>query len=231
MTTLELSVADDPIFGDTVISTSHFLAWLNDNHLALPACPQIKTYAYLQVYALLAEIEAYTFQNLPQDKAASLAIAGLAHPEYFRPTTARMTVSSRVGDKWRELLVSAVEAGELVPLEYASKLPCALPQRAVEVSPDSNATADTKDDDGHEWKAKAWNLAESIYAASKARGWGYDKKSVANEVAQLLDQLSVRTKTGLKITADFVIREAFKGWSTHFGVQEKRKFQQDSQES
>lgn len=218
MTMLELSNADDDYFGDNLFSAQHLTAWLNAKGLILPVDPRIKSYLFVQVYALLSEIQSYAYESISNEKSYALALRGLAHPENFYRPASRIKVSVDVADQWRALLIAAVQSGELMLLDYASKLPVLAAVSAPAARQGDNGS-------GHEWKAKAWALAAEIHKVNFARGWGHDKLTVAAEIEKMFGpgRLNLTTKTGRPIDRAYIVRYALQGWSKRFGKVEKRE--------
>lgn len=219
---LEFSNADDEYFGDNVFSVKHLLAWLDAKGLVLPVYGSVKSGMFVQVCALLSEVQNYAYETISDEKAYALALRGLAHPENFYKPASRIKISFDAAGQWRDMLISAVQSGELMLLDYASKLPVLAPasepaSRIGQGSP--------KGDDGHEWKSKAWALAAEIHAVNLARGWGHDKQTVAGEIAKMFgpDQLDLKTKTGRPIDRAYIVRYALGGWRERFGMAGKMR--------
>lgn len=218
MTTLELSNANDDYFTDNLFSVQHLKAWLNVKGLTLPADQRINGYLFVQVCALLSEIQGYAYDSISDEKSYALALRGLAHPEHFYRPASRIKVSVNVADQWRALLITAVQTGELMLLDYASKLPVLARVSAPPARQGDN-------ENGHEWKAKAWAMAAEIHQVNLARGWGHDKVTVAAEIEKMFgpDHLNLTTKTGRPIDRAYIVRYALQGWSKRFGKIEKRE--------
>lgn len=224
MSTLELNHAVDDFFGDNLFSVRHLMAWLDAKGFALPVSHRINSYAFAQVCALLSELQDYAYDNLSNEKSHALARRDLTHPENFYPPASRMKVSFAAANQWRELFIAAVSNGELKLLDYASKLPVLAPA-AAPAGRSGQELRQGVNEVGHEWHAKAWALAADIHKDNLARGWGYDKESVAKEIEKLFgpDQLNLKTKTGRPITWHYIVRYALEGWSKHFGPIEKQE--------
>jgi hypothetical protein len=218
MSTLELSTAADYYFGDKLFSTSHFTNWLNAKGLTLPVDLRIQGYMFLQVYALLSEIQSYAFSHLPVEKACAMVQKDIELSKCQYKPAARLQISFKVRDQWRSLLIETVAAGELTLFDYASKLPVAVPS-AVPVTDEEDSQAEPQAGNGHEWKEKAWTMAEDIHKNNSAKGWGTDKKSVAKEIEKMFgpDQLNLTTKTGKSIGYEYIVRHALGGWNERFG--------------
>jgi hypothetical protein len=221
MSTLELSDAGDEFFGDNVFSVRHLMLWLDRKGLALPVRCGITEYLFVQVCALLNEIQSYAYESITHEKSVSLVMRDVEGDERFYEPISKVKISCHVAHQWREILVKSVSAGDLTLLDYASKLPvvaaASAPDRVVRMAPYEPQKS------GHEWKETAWALAAEIHKVNFARGWGYDKLTVAAEIEKILgpSKLNMKTKTGKAIDRNYIVRYALTGWNKRFGVDSK----------
>jgi hypothetical protein len=217
MSMLELLDTNDEFFGDHVFSVRHLMQWLDAKGLALPIQPGITEHLFVQVCALLCEIQSYAYESISHEKSVSIVRRQMRENDRFHAPIARVKISCDVAAQWRSMLVEAVGEGELTLLNYASKLPVIV-ARASEDRVSTDVVHD-RSGSGHDWKEKAWGLAAIIRNANLERGWGYDKLTVAAEIEKMFgpDKLNLRTKTGKTIDRNYIVRYALSGWSKRFG--------------
>jgi hypothetical protein len=112
-------------FGSYLVHVPSFLKWIESKSLNFPETnPQIDTYRFVQVEALLCAIER-PFQSMTNEQAFIIV---QSNPELRdekaarEPGTAKWLLHADAHLQWRKLIVAAVKTGELKLLDYASKL-------------------------------------------------------------------------------------------------------------
>lgn len=115
-------------FGSSLFSVEDFFKWLHENNLRILTDPDIKNLEFIQIEGLLCAIERAA-GRVERDEALEIV---KNDPSLINHRMAEINPSWLVGAeshrKWRVRINEAVSAGELVPLDYGSKLPIELPE-------------------------------------------------------------------------------------------------------
>lgn len=114
----------DREFGSNLLHVPTLLDWAKSNGFHLKTAPPIEGFEFAQVEALLVAIQR-PFQSLSYDQAEEIVEN---HPELRNdPDRRGWHPSGLLGidahSKWRAIFKKATEAGELVLLDFTSKLP------------------------------------------------------------------------------------------------------------
>ena len=204
MTTFEYSTLADEDFGDAVIATAFLQRWAQDQQTALPIDPAVLRYKFLQVSAFLAEIEAFAFRSVPAHKANTLMLARRPDGDHSHVGRSRVQVSTSVETQWRRRLLDAVTKGELVLLDYASKLPTDL----IDYTDTSNSEEPLRKD----WEYSARSYAVEICRTEIAKGRDPKQEKVGEEVVVLLRNAEIRTTKDKEISHAYVMK-ALQPWT------------------
>lgn len=204
MTTFEYSDLTDEDFGDAVIATTFLQKWAQDQGTALPIDPAVLRHEFLQVSALLAEIEAFAFRSIPAHKANALTLARRPEDDHSHVGRSRIQVSTSVETQWRRRMLDAVTTGELVLLDYASKLPT----NVIDYSETANSIELPRKD----WEYSARSYAVEICRTELAKGRDPKQEKVGEEVVVLLRNAEIRTHKDKEISHAYVMK-ALQPWT------------------
>ena len=203
-------------FGSACLDTQHLQEWLSAHRRRVPV---ELTRDYVQVEWLLAAIQGQVERSVTRAEATEIVLADpLLRDHELAEMSPHWLLGGEAYRRWSLLIGEAITAGELELLDFASKLPAA--QEAAKPT-----TIEAESDADDSWKTKVWTLAQDIYAKNFARGWGYDKDTVAGEIEKICgpDQLNLRTDTRKHLTKMYILRHGLVGWSDHFGRKQNRQ--------
>lgn len=114
-------------FGSALFSVADFNAWLQKNQLRIATVPDINLYDFVQIENLLCAVESAA-GDISNDEAREIVDADdFLKADRMAELNPRWLVGAEAHRKWRVRLNVAVNAGELVPLDFGSKLPMVLP--------------------------------------------------------------------------------------------------------
>jgi hypothetical protein len=130
MTTLFDSRLSDRDYASYLLHVGDLVKWVESKRLHLQAAPD-DMYEFVQVEALLSAIERHA-NNVTPEQALNIVLNDPVlkndpviqkYPDDIDPITCRWLLGAEAHRKWRELLYSAISAGELTLLDFGSKLP------------------------------------------------------------------------------------------------------------
>ena len=174
-------------FGSAVLDTQHLLTWLDDSRRRLPIKLSLE---FVQAEWLLSAIQRQVQDSLSREEALEVVQADpLLRDHEMADISPQWLLGGEAYRRWSLLLAEAVDAGELVLLEYSSKLP-------LSASTDDQSNGDPIEyGTGHEWKSEAKTMAikyciESIDA--HVAEFGTDHCPLTQDVAarKLVDDLA-----------------------------------------
>lgn len=114
-------------FGSALFFVADFFKWLNEKHLRISTIPDIADYEFIQIESFLCAIERAASQVTTEEALEIVQIDPLLANDRMAETNPRWLVGAEAHRKWRIKIHEAVNAKELVPLDYGSKLPIAAP--------------------------------------------------------------------------------------------------------
>lgn len=122
-------------FGSSVLHAPTLLAWAASKGLYLQSVEPLDDYDFVQVEAVLCEIERWVSLSVTRDQAVAIVAAD---PELQKSRSANRAphwlVGARTHTQWRGILSTAIEAGELNLRGYPSLLPIAAVSKAEPVN-------------------------------------------------------------------------------------------------
>lgn len=125
--------------GSNLLYVPDLLAWLKSKQLHLRTEPPFAEFEFAQVEALLSAVER-PFHSLTDEQALALVTNDDRVKADERLTSAPgWVLASNAHSAWRETLDAAISAGELVLLDFASKMPVS-PKGVTPPAPDANGT-------------------------------------------------------------------------------------------
>lgn len=131
-------------FGSHLLHVPTLLNWVKAKHLHLKTEPPIEGFEFAQVEALLCAIER-PFAALTPEQARELVAAD---PELRDDRAAAVSPAWLLGAtahlKWRQTITAATEAGALVLLDFASKMPVGAAKPAASVADESPTERDER---------------------------------------------------------------------------------------
>ena len=123
-------------FGTHILHVHDLLDWAKSKRLHLRTTPPIDGYEFVHIETLLCAIERHAtnlthaqalliVKNDPALQARMVAGMGIEQEEFDRYLTESPAwlVQADAHSQWRKTFAAAIKAGELLPLEFGSKLP------------------------------------------------------------------------------------------------------------
>lgn len=118
----------DREFGSHLLSVAKLNAWTQSLGLELVTSPPVDSFKFVQAEALLCAIErAVTDGTSEHDAATVIQLTPALAQDRAAEIAPRWLLGADAHQKWRGLILQAVKDGELVLLNYGSKLPIAAP--------------------------------------------------------------------------------------------------------
>jgi hypothetical protein len=205
-------------FGSALLNADHLAEWLTLRRLR---CPISLPAAYVQVEWLLSAIQRHTEDSVTNAEAVEIVrTSSRLSSHRCAGTNAAWLLGGEAYVQWSALLHQAVSSGELVLLDFSSKLPATLTKVIPEAAQEDEGS---RGGQGNEWFNRARALAWVMIAKDIEAGITPRKRAVAQEITDLFAQDGTTTKNGRKIDSDYVERHALQGWSDMVAEQEKRK--------
>ena len=147
-------------FGSALFFVADFFKWLNEKHLRISTIPDIADYEFIQIESFLCAIERAASQVTTEEALEIVQIDPLLANDRMAETNPQWLVGAEAHRKWRIKIHEAVNAKELVPLDYGSKLPIAAPDAPAAAKGEAvlvtNPSIET-------WKASARQIGEKIH--------------------------------------------------------------------
>lgn len=124
MTTLFDAESSDEEFGATVLSVASLTKWLESKNLTIKTAPPLKDFEYVQIPALLHAIQRGATEGVTHEEAIELVkyMPRLAQDRAAN-RAAKWLLGADARQQWHITIVEAVRKGELILLDFGSKLP------------------------------------------------------------------------------------------------------------
>jgi hypothetical protein len=196
-------------FGSALLDVGYLVEWLATKRLR---CPVTLPAAYVQVEWLLAAIQRHTEDSVTGDEAREIVTANARLREHRCATLSpAWLLGGEAYIQWASLIREGVDRGELVLLDFSSKLPIQPEQEKQEGSTP-------------EWIVRAQTMA-AVMIEESLRGDSVPRKeAVSGEIATLFLQDGTRSKQGRDIDSYYIERHALKDWR-QMVTRGKRKIQ------
>lgn len=123
-------------FGTHILHVHDLLDWAKSKRLHLRTTPPIDGYEFVHIETLLCAIERHAtnlthaqalliVKNDPALQARMVAGMGIEQEEFddYLTESPAWLVQADAHSQWRKTFAAAIKAGELLPLEFGSKLP------------------------------------------------------------------------------------------------------------
>ena len=136
-------------FGTHILHVHDLLDWAKSKRLHLRTTPPIDGYEFVHIETLLCAIERHAtnlthaqalliVKNDPALQARMVAGMGIEQEEFDRYLTESPAwlVQADAHSQWRKTFAAAIKAGELLPLEFGSKLPIVTAPAPEQASPE-----------------------------------------------------------------------------------------------
>lgn len=213
-------------FGTHILHVHDLLDWAKSKRLHLRTTPPIDGYEFVHIETLLCAIERHAtnlthaqalliVKNDPALQARMVAGMGIEQEEFDRYLTESPAwlVQADAHSQWRKTFAAAIKAGELLPLEFGSKLPIVTAPATGTATPapvDETPwlVVDPKDPIAkHHWFTPARYFARQLVRSDSTL---LNKKLVlADKVSQSLYSVGIYKRGGKKRHAADTVLKAF----------------------
>jgi hypothetical protein len=212
MTTLFDSRLSDRDYASYLLHVGDLVKWVESKRLHLQAAPD-DMHEFVQVEALLSAIERHA-NNVTPEQALNIVLNDPVlkndpviqkYPDDIDPITCRWLLGAEAHRKWRELLYSAISAGELTLLDFGSKLPVNIaPTESTATPAPAPSKSATDGKATPNWKMQIQAEATAHCLRLRKAGASPTTNSIVDSMARWCVDNNVRTDNGICPSANYL---------------------------
>lgn len=143
-------------FGSSLLSVADFQEWLKEHRLRIFTAPKIDDFDFVQVESLLCAVESAAGEITDAEAKEIVNADPFLAKDRMAIAAPRWLVSADAHRKWRIKITQALLDGQLVLLDFGSKLPVPIPQDALDAAA--------------QFSPSAADLAKGIYTRAQLPG-------------------------------------------------------------